>query len=93
MRGIVFKPPTPNIDWHTQIKQVGIAEKFGKHLCELRTERGFTQKQMAKKLQVSDSTYANWEQGRREPPLYHIILISKILDVDMNTLFEFELKG
>ena len=66
------------------------AEIFGKHLCVLRTERGITQKQFAQFLQVSESTYANWEQGRREPCLYHLLKISKILEVDMNTLFDLE---
>ncbi len=66
------------------------AEIFGKHLCLLRNEKGITQKQFAKLLQVSESTYANWEQGRREPCLYHLVEISKILEVEMNTLFDFE---
>ena len=65
-----------------------IAEDFGKHLCLLRMEKSFTQKEIANILQVSVSTYANWEQGRREPDLYHLIAIAKILEIDMNTLFD-----
>lgn len=67
-----------------------ISEIFGKHLCSLRIEKGLTQKKVADILQVSVSTYANWEQGRREPDLAHLIRIANILEVDMNTLFELE---
>ncbi len=49
-----------------------------------------TQKAMAEKLQVSESTYANWEQGRREPSLSNLIQIAKILETDMNSLFDIE---
>ena len=79
--------------FYTIIKKKGkekmnISEQFGTHLCELRKEKGFTQKEVAEVMQISVSTYANWEQGRREPDLEHLYLLSKIFEVDMNTLFE-----
>ena len=68
--------------------QNNISVIFGKRLSVLRVEREFTQKQMAEKLQVSVSTYANWEQGRREPDIEHLIMLAEILEIDMNSLFE-----
>lgn len=69
--------------------QTNMAIDFGKKLRELRTEKGLSQKQMAERLVVAVSTYANWEQGRTEPSIYHLIFIAVVFKVDMNTLFEF----
>lgn len=63
------------------------AVAFGKHLKELREEKGYSQKATAEKIGVAVSTYANWEQGRREPCLYDIKNIINALEVDANELF------
>ena len=44
-----------------------VSYKFGENLREIRLEKNITQEEVAKKLKVGTSTYANWEQGRREP--------------------------
>lgn len=74
----------------TFLDYASLPVRFGKHLMQLRTERNMTQKEMATKLQVSESTYANWEQGRREPSLSNLLQIAKILETDMNNLFDIE---
>ena len=66
-----------------------ISRKFGGRLRELRLERNLSQSQMAEKLLVGKSTYANWEQGRREPSLYYLIMLSKIWKISMDNLFNF----
>ncbi|MCI8487891.1 MAG: helix-turn-helix transcriptional regulator [Clostridia bacterium] len=65
------------------------AKEIGSRLKEIRIQRKLTQKEMAKKLTIPQSTYANWEQGRREPPLYYIYNIVLILEIDFNYLFGF----
>ena len=42
-------------------------KKFCNNLKEIRKACGFTQKQVANHLNVVESCYANWEQGRTEP--------------------------
>ena len=64
------------------------AKNFGVHLRELRKERQFTQQDVALKLRVPISTYANWEQGRREPSLYDLYNIMFVFKIDANILFE-----
>lgn len=64
------------------------SKKFGKNLCSLREQEGLTQKQFADMLCVAVSTYANWEQGRREPDLYYLMMLAHHLKIDMNTLFD-----
>jgi transcriptional regulator with XRE-family HTH domain len=39
-------------------------------------------------LGVAVSTYANWEQGRREPNIYDIYNIIFVLEIQPNELFE-----
>lgn len=66
------------------------AKNFGAHLRELRKERQYTQQDVALKLRVPISTYANWEQGRREPSLYDLYNIMLVFKIDANILFDTE---
>lgn len=38
-------------------------ERIGAFLLELRKEKGYTQKQLAEKLFVSDKAVSKWERG------------------------------
>ena len=62
-----------------------IAE-FNKRLKKLREEKGITPKAMAEKLEVSVSTYRDWEYGRKitgEP----YVKISEVLNIGLGELF------
>lgn len=59
---------------------------FSKNLIELRKESGLTQHQVAEKLNVDDSCYAKWEQGRRQPNIDNIIKLCEIFDVEADVL-------
>ncbi len=37
--------------------------KFGNNICRLREERGLTQEQFAKMLDVTDKAVSKWENG------------------------------
>jgi len=63
---------------------------FSQKLRELRQEREYSQKQVAEKLGVAVSTYANWEQGRREPKICDIYNLITVFEIDANELFELE---
>lgn len=65
-----------------------IKEVFSKKLKELREERNLSQNTIAQKLGCAVSTYANWEQGRREPSIYDIFNILYIYNIEANELFE-----
>ncbi|MCI9154335.1 MAG: helix-turn-helix transcriptional regulator, partial [Ruminococcus sp.] len=43
--------------------------KFHEYLTMFRKQKGFTQAQMAEKLEISRSTYTNYESGNRSPDL------------------------
>lgn len=50
-----------------------------------------TQKQIAEKLNVVESCYANWEQGRTEPNIFMLRKLCEILSVSPNELINGEL--
>lgn len=63
---------------------------FSERLKELREERRLSQKEVAEKLGCAVSTYANWEQGRREPSIYDIFNLMWVYEIDANELFNVE---
>lgn len=68
---------------------VNYKEKFCNNLRDLRKSRGYSQGDVAFMLKIPVSTYANWEQGRREPSIIDIYSILKFYDIKPNDLFDF----
>ena len=64
-----------------------ISEIFANRLKYLRSEKKLSQKQIADKLGIAVSTYANWEHGRREPSIVDIYKIISVLEIQPNELF------
>ena len=60
--------------------------QFCKNLRSARLEQELTQKQVALKLGVVESCYANWEQGRTEPNLEMLRQLSALLHVTVDEL-------
>ena len=59
---------------------------FCKNLKEARKSCSLTQKQVATMLNVVESCYANWEQGRTEPNIDFLRKLCKILNVSLDDL-------
>lgn len=59
---------------------------FCTNLKNARIEMEYTQKQVAEKLGVVESCYANWEQGRTEPNISTLRQLSEILKVSVDDL-------
>ena len=55
---------------------------FGNKLRYFRKKMGFTQKELAKKLNISASTIGMYEQGRREPDFKILSNICNILSLN-----------
>lgn len=60
---------------------------FSRNLKLARKARGFTQRDIAKKLNISNSTYCLYEKGEREPNVNTIEKIAHILYVSIDELF------
>ena len=61
-------------------------KQFCKNLKETRKLCNLTQKQVANTLNVVESCYANWEQGRTEPNIEMLRKLSEIFNVDIDDL-------
>ena len=61
-------------------------KKFCNNLKYFRREKSLTQKQIALKLNVVESCYANWEQGRTEPNIEMLRNLSELLFVSVDAL-------
>ena len=61
---------------------------IGENIKNARIERGYTQKELAEKLNVSQNAVHNWENGKREPNIAILHNISKILDKSIILLIE-----
>lgn len=57
---------------------------------ELRKKHGMTQKQLALKLGVANSTLSTWEQGKFEPDRKSLVTIANIFDVSIDYLLDME---
>lgn len=61
-------------------------KKFCNNLKEARKQCDLTQKQVAMSLNVVESCYANWEQGRTEPNVEMLRKLSLLLNVSIDEL-------
>lgn len=61
---------------------------FGKFVAEQRKEKGYTQKQLAEKLFVSDKAVSKWERALSMPDISLLIPLADILEVAVTELLE-----
>ena len=66
--------------------------QFAETLRKLRVEKGLSQAQLSEQLFVNRSTIARWENGTRLPDALMIARLSRLLDVDVNTLLSITVK-
>ncbi|MCD6550684.1 MAG: helix-turn-helix transcriptional regulator [Thermotoga sp.] len=57
-------------------------------LRELRKLRGLSQYEIASRLKIPRTTYANWEQGICTPRLEMALKLAKLLGVSIEKLFD-----
>lgn len=60
---------------------------FCDRLKKSRTKKGFSQQELASKLNITDGTVSNYEKGVAFPRWDKIKLLCEVLDVDPNYLF------
>lgn len=61
---------------------------FKSNLNKYRKKLGLSQKELADKLNRSQSTIVMWESGQREPRLSTLYKIAKVLKVDVCELIK-----
>ena len=66
---------------------------FAETLKKLRKEKGLSQVQLGKQMFVNNFTAARWENSTRLPDAAMIARLSRVLDVDVSTLFTMAAKS
>ena len=61
---------------------------FGEFLAAQRKEKGYTQKELAARLFVSDKAVSKWERGLSMPDISLLMPLADILDVTVTELLE-----
>ncbi len=59
---------------------------FGGRIAALRSKLGWSQAELARRLNISPSTVGMYEQGRREPSIEMVMLLSEVLGVSIEFL-------
>ena len=59
---------------------------FGDNIKKIREEKGFSQEDLARKLDVAQSTIGMWESGKRTPKLGELNRLSRVLNITINRL-------
>ena len=57
-----------------------------KKLKELRKKKGYTQEKMSNLLEIGQSAYAKWENGRTQPNIEQLVKIAQILETTTDEL-------
>ena len=66
--------------------------ELGKNIYTLRKEKGYSQENLAEKVNVTRQTISNWELGETSPNPEQLILLSKALDKSIDELVGNDLK-
>lgn len=61
--------------------------KIGERIKELRLEKGFSQKQLAKIIGVSQKAVDYWERNVNEPKSSYIIVLVKAFELSFDEFF------
>lgn len=59
---------------------------YTKRIYDLRIDNDFTQKEIAKILNISQQYYSEYEKGNRELPIRHLITLCKFYHVSADWL-------
>ena len=59
---------------------------FKTRFKELRTEKGVTQIEIAKKMNMSKMAISHWEKGNSEPSIEQLKLLAEYFDVSIDYL-------
>lgn len=59
---------------------------FAERLKELRKQAHLTQVELAKLLEIGQSSYADWERGKKKPTQENLVKIAQIFNVSIDYL-------
>lgn len=67
-------------------QKLGDLLNLGERILSLRQERGISQAELAKRLEVSRQAVSKWEKGQSSPDTVKLIQLAGLLDVEVEYL-------
>ena len=64
--------------------------KIGRFIADERKRKGYTQKQLSEKLEISDKTISKWERGNGFPEISLLLPLCNELEITVNELLSGE---
>lgn len=61
-------------------------DDIGKFILQLRTDKGWTQEELANMIPITRQAVSRWEQGKSIPDSSTLVILSEIFDVSINEL-------
>ena len=65
---------------------------LGEKICRLRSQKGWSQEELAQKLEVSRQSVSKWESDQSTPGLEKVLQLSRLFDVSCDQLLKEELR-
>lgn len=70
----------------TELPREGVLLELGRRIVRLRTDRGWSQGELARRLGMSRCRLGKWERGLHGPPVEDLARLADVLRVDMEEL-------
>ena len=70
----------------TELSRDGVLLELGRRIVRLRTERGWSQGALARRLGMSRCRLGKWERGLHGPPVEDLARLADVLGVDLEEL-------
>ncbi len=71
------------------MKKEEFLKKLGKHVIKIRTQKGWSQSELARNCDKERQSIERLENGKINPSAYYLLQVANGLDISLNELFDF----
>lgn len=71
------------------MKKEEFLKKLGKHIIKIRTQKGWSQSELARNFDKERQSIERLENGKINPSAYYLLQVADGLDISLNELLDF----
>ena len=71
------------------MKKEEFLKKLGKHVIKIRTQKGWSQAELARNCDKERQSVERLENGKINPSAYYLLQVANGLDISLNELLDF----
>lgn len=71
------------------MKKEEFLKKLGKHVIKIRTQKGWSQSELARNCDKERQSIERLENGKINPSAYYLLQVANGLDITLNELLDF----